>query len=132
MPWMGRHRGVPRHPVRFVNLLLAGILVFIGTPAMAISSSTVKLQRLERACLSDEARIFSSPERLLNQPEISPCRHFVPVSIHDFVDTFLSAAGVVRPYLKTQIGFEPERTLLHPVRHVRQSAPRGPPINDLS
>jgi len=115
-----------------MNLLVAGMLVFFGVPALASSSSALKLQRLERSCVSGEDRGFSSLEQPLAQPGLIPCRYTGSFPVHDFVDAFLSAPGVVTAYIKTQIGFDPARSTLSPVHHVRVTSPRGPPVKDLS
>lgn len=132
MPWMGRHRGLPHHPVRLINLLVAGMLVFFGAPALASSSPALKPQRLERSCISGENRRLSSVEQSLDQPGVILCRYVGALPVHEFVDAFLSAPGVVTAYIKTQIGFDPARSILSPVQPVRVASPRGPPVKDLS
>jgi len=129
---MGRHRGLPHHPVRLINLLVAGMLVFFGTPALANSSPALKPQRLERSCLSSEERAFSTQEQSLDQPGLNPCRYAYTLPVHDFVDAFLCAPGVVTAYIKAQIGFDPAQSILHRVQPVRVASPRGPPLKDFS
>ena len=129
---MGRHRGLPHHPVSLINLLVAGMLVFFGAPALASSNPALKPQRLERSCLSSEERAFSILERSLDRPGLNPRRYTSTLPVHDFVDAFLSAPGVVTAYIRAQIGFDPALSILHRVQPVRVASPRGPPLKDFS
>jgi len=127
LPWMGRHRGTPRHPVRLISLFVAGMLVFIGMQASVSLGPALKPQRLERSQLPDQNRFSAAFEKAqcASSADASGClRQF---GVHDFVYAFLSAPGLVTEYMRTQIGLGGGQPVLHAAQLAGTASPRGPP-----
>lgn len=127
LPWMGRHRGTPRHPVRLISLFVAGMLVFIGVQASVTLGPALKPQRLERSHLPEQNRFSAALEKAqcATSADLSAC--WRPTSVHDFVYAFLSVPGLVTEYMQTQIGLGSGQPVLHAAQLTGTASPRGPP-----
>ncbi|SCX03576.1 hypothetical protein DSM25558_0534 [Agrobacterium sp. DSM 25558] len=126
MPWTGKSHWTPRHSKRLINVLVAGMLVFVGLQTAASAAPVLKAHRLERSHLPQQQSSASTQVSTVG-PDHGFAALYQQSHDHDFVYACLSVCALVTDYTKAQITLETTRHVVHGFHLTGTASPRGPP-----